>query len=168
MPGVTGLDTATVTGWAHVEESVLSIMGTWNLRCGARDSRGMLYLRLRARLKEYLAAAKPELVVYEAAGGHLRGAHTLELQHGLMAEVQSGCHTAGVEYVAVPPSTLKKWAAGKGNVDKKTMVALANETWKKECAACGLPYRPITDDNKADAYLLALAGRAFLAGELHL
>lgn len=48
-----------------------------------------------------------------------------------------------LSYIAVPPSTLKQWATGRGNASKELMMACAQERgWKGD------------DDNEADAFLL--------------
>lgn len=49
-----------------------------------------------------------------------------------------------IEVLIVPPSTLKKWVTGKGNADKKAMVAAVRRKWKvqtsnnDECDAIAL------------------------------
>jgi len=50
-----------------------------------------------------------------------------------------------IPFEIVPPKTLKKWATGNGNSDKKQMMANALERW-------GINF---TDDNLCDAYCLA-------------
>lgn len=49
-----------------------------------------------------------------------------------------------IEVLVVPPATLKKWVTGKGNADKKAMVAAVKKKWKvdtsnnDECDAVAL------------------------------
>lgn len=52
---------------------------------------------------------------------------------------------AGVKLIEVPPTTLKLFAAGKGNADKTAMALAVYKRWKVE----------LPDDNQVDAYCLA-------------
>lgn len=52
---------------------------------------------------------------------------------------------AAVRLIEVPPTTLKLFAAGKGNADKTAMAIAVYKRWKVE----------LPDDNQVDAYCLA-------------
>ncbi len=54
-----------------------------------------------------------------------------------------------IEFETIPPKSLKKWAVGKGNADKKVMMELSEKRW-------GVKF---TDDNICDAYNLAQMAR---------
>jgi Holliday junction resolvasome RuvABC endonuclease subunit len=56
---------------------------------------------------------------------------------------------AGVPLALIPPSTLKAYATGDSQADKKAMLAAAREAW---------PYVEIEDHNAADGLWLAAAG----------
>lgn len=60
---------------------------------------------------------------------------------------------AGVKLIEVPPTTLKLFAAGKGNADKTAMALAVYKRWRVE----------LPDDNHVDAYALARMA-AVLAG----
>jgi len=64
---------------------------------------------------------------------------------GLMYMITSFLFSKDIAYSLIKPTTLKKWAVGKGNADKKMMMELSGERW-------GINF---TDDNICDAYNLA-------------
>lgn len=67
---------------------------------------------------------------------------------GMMARVE--LWRAGIPFLEVPPSTLKKWISGKGNAEKNLMLRAVYQRWGFEAE---------TDDD-ADAYaLMKLAER---------
>ena len=95
--------------------------------------------------------AAPELVVIEG--------YSFASSHGTIAVVELGAvlrarlHEMGLRLVEVPPSTLKKWATGKGNAPKAAMVSAVSRRFD----------RAFSTDNQADAYALFELGRQ-LAG----
>ena len=74
---------------------------------------------------------------------HIKGALPLMRLYGILDAVlmEHGCAPHPIQ-----PSDLKKWATGKGNSPKDRMIL----------EACNRTGRSITDDNEADAVLLAL------------
>jgi Holliday junction resolvasome RuvABC endonuclease subunit len=60
------------------------------------------------------------------------------------------------EVLIVPPATLKKFVAGKGNATKEFMLLHAFKRWGME----------FPDNNQCDAYCLAQFGLAYLTGGL--
>jgi len=58
----------------------------------------------------------------------------------------------GIEFVDVPPTTLKKFTTGKGNADKIAMAIATLKNWAVDF--------PTTD--QTDAYCLAMFGRGYL------
>jgi Holliday junction resolvasome RuvABC endonuclease subunit len=94
----------------------------------------------------------PALVVIEGPSFGSKGAGTWD-RAGLWWRIVSGLLTNTHIVAVVPPSTLKRYAAGRGNATKTDMaVALAKR-------ADGLELR---DDNQVDAWWLAAAGRQHL------
>lgn len=91
----------------------------------------------------------PDLVVIEDVVVRSPAAAKLGMVHGA---VRTRLMRIAVPYVLVPPATLKRFAAGKGNADK-TAMALA--LFKR--AALELP-----NDNEVDAYFLRAAGLQLL------
>lgn len=54
-------------------------------------------------------------------------------------------HQSGIPWVAIAPSSIKKFSTGKGNVEKNKVLMHVYKRWGVECA----------NDNQADAYVLA-------------
>ena len=146
---VLALDPATKCGFAHS----CGIAGTWDLSVRRDESAGMRLIRLRGKLAEVRRDAGVDLVVFEAArnvGAGMQGA--LVVQSELQSVIKVWCHDAGVQYRGYSPSEIKKHATGKGNADKKAVIAAARKRWP------GLPRD--ADDNEVDArWLLDLAVR---------
>ena len=132
------LDLGTQTGWAlHAGAGLESGVQAFDLKRG--ESPGMRYLRFRRWLEE--VGTGVELIIYEAA--HHRGGAATEVAAGFATRVQEFCARHGVEHAAVHSATLKKWTTGKGNADKAGMLEAVSRRWK-----------PVTDDNEADAVAL--------------
>ena len=58
----------------------------------------------------------------------------------------------GIPWLEVPPSQLKKFATGQGNANKEIILQQVYKRWGVE----------FSDNNQADAYVLAQIGRAYL------
>jgi Holliday junction resolvasome RuvABC endonuclease subunit len=85
----------------------------------------------------------PELIVYEQA--HHRGGAATEVCVGMSTRVMEVAAQNDIEYSSCHTATLKKWATGKGNADKKAMIKRAYEFVDE-----------VIDDNHADAILLGI------------
>jgi crossover junction endodeoxyribonuclease RuvC len=59
-----------------------------------------------------------------------------------------------IPWLEVPPSQLKKFATGQGNANKEIILQQVYKRWGVE----------FSDNNQADAYVLAQIGRAYLGG----
>lgn len=134
---ILALDLATKTGWAVDPLTG----GVWDLTPERGSSPGMRFLRLRGLLNGIRIGHPFGLVVYERP--HYRGGHATEVLAGLVAVVQEWCAEQGIDHMAVPSGTLKKYATGNGRATKADMVA----------AAEARGWRPV-DDNHADALWL--------------
>jgi crossover junction endodeoxyribonuclease RuvC len=62
---------------------------------------------------------------------------------------------AGIKWVSVAPTALKKFATGKGNANKETVAVGVFKGWGRE----------FPNNNEADAFVLAEIGKALLAAE---
>jgi crossover junction endodeoxyribonuclease RuvC len=62
-------------------------------------------------------------------------------------------YEAGIDFIDVPPTVLKKFVTGKGNAQKQQMLLSVYKKWGVD----------ITDDNIADAYALARFAEAYAA-----
>jgi crossover junction endodeoxyribonuclease RuvC len=94
------------------------------------------------------------LVVLEGFSYGSKGRAVFDIA-GLGWIVRYHMHRVGMPYVEVPPSTLKKYATGKGNANKSAMLAAAIRVLKYQGH----------DDNEADAlWLLHMAIDACVYG----
>lgn len=89
-----------------------------------------------------------DLVVIEGPSLHSRDAGTWE-RAGLWWHTVRRVHVYGIPVVEVPPTTLKKWAAGKGTADKSAVAAGVTRLW---------PDAEPGNDNEFDALALAHIG----------
>lgn len=97
-------------------------------------------------------AQRPELVVIEAPSYGSSGGQAHE-RAGLWWMVVSALMEWGYPVVSVAPTTLKKYVASRGNVDKDEMLAAAIKQY---------PQADITNNNVADAVGLAAMGARHL------
>ncbi len=137
-PDILGLDLGTTTGWAELEDGRY-----WSgsiLLPGPSD--GEKFLQFQRFLVD---RADPKAVWFERpVAVSLRAK---ELHFGLRAVLLLWCVKRHLPAHQVAPSTLKKWATGNGRAGKIHMVAKAMRLAPD-----------ITDDNEADAVLVAEYG----------
>ncbi len=142
---ILALDCATKTGFALVKDGKIIESGTMDFSKRRGESNGAMFLRFRQWLSVTLQRTPGvSLLVYEQA--HHRGGAPTEVGVNMTGRVQEVGAEMGIEYVPVETRTLKKWATGKGNVDKEAMIA----------ASVKYLGRQPEDDNEADAALLAM------------
>ena len=91
------------------------------------------------------------LVVIEDFSFASKGSSLFQIA-GLGYLVRYNLYTAGIQFVLVPPTVLKKFVAGKGGVEKSVMIKEVFKHWGFDT----------NDDNVADAYGLARIGRSLL------
>ncbi|OPY03522.1 MAG: hypothetical protein A4E60_00187 [Syntrophorhabdus sp. PtaB.Bin047] len=142
---ILALDCATKTGFALVKTGKIIESGTMDFSKRRGESNGAMFLRFRRWLSvtlEQIPGVK--LLVYERA--HHRGGAATEIGVNMAGRVQEVGAEKGIEHVPVETKTLKKWATGRGNVDKEAMI---------EASVKYLGRQP-EDDNEADAVLLAM------------
>lgn len=107
---------------------------------------------IRDELMNYLKKLKGEVrVCIEAPAFHARGRAVSQI-FGLNAVVRSALRDAGIPFVDVSPSEVKKFATGKGNAEKTLIL---REVWRRF-------QFDASDDNSADAYVLAQIGLRLL------
>lgn len=146
MITIIAFDLATLTGWAHNGNPPGS--GTEKFDVSRGGSPGSRYFRFVRWTQDLIAAVKPDLILYEQP--HQRGGAATEICLGLATHLQSVCHVKKIEHVAIPASTIKIFATGKGKADKEEMMTA--------CAA-KLGIIP-EDDNHSDALWLLEYGKA--------
>ena len=138
-PRVIGLDLSiTATGIADAVGDTYTV--------GGKATLGDLRLHYIADCVQDEIDCEVDLAVIEDLAVHGPGGGMAAAQ--VMGAVKLTLLTAGVPYALVAPSTLKKYATGKGTASKADMaVALFKRT--------GLE---LPDDNQVDAFLLRAAG----------
>lgn len=139
---ILGLDIATKTGWAVIENNQIIESGVQDFAIKRGESPGMKFLRFRQWISELIDMTQPKFIVYEMA--HYRGGAATECCVGLITRVQEMAAAQGIEYTSVHSSTLKKFICGHGKADKK---AIQEAMGKK----FGIT---IIDDNHGDAIAL--------------
>jgi len=139
---ILALDVATKTGFCCYSGS-----GVWNFTTKKDESKGMRLIRFRAKLLEIIRLLDLKLIVFEGAASYSKFPNFVgpEMQ-GVLKLI---CEEHRVDYQAYVPSSIKKFATGKGNAGKPLMIETAQRKYNVE----------IIDDNHADAihlYNLAL------------
>ena len=144
-PTILALDLGTNTGWALRPGTGLITSGTVSFRPSRYDGGGMRYLRFRAWLEQLVAdAGKPAAIHFEEVRRHA-GTDAAHVYGGLLATLTAWCEQTRVAYQGVPVGTIKRFATGRGNADKATMMA----------AIKARGFSP-NDDNEADALAILL------------
>jgi len=149
---ILGIDPASKTGWCLMRSGRVYESGTQDFTKSKGESNGAVYLRFRTWLKSLLSNHQIKIVVYEYT--YSRGQAAEEILTNLRGRIQEECTVLSVEFAAVPATTLKKWATGKGNAKKDQMMARA-------VAYLG---RPPIDDNEADAVMVSAWGHEEYGG----
>lgn len=138
MVKLLALDIANVTGFCTATAS-----GIWKLTPRRDESKGMVLIRLRAKLDEVVKLEGINVVVFERpAGMYASSIISQSEKHGV---VKLYCEENGIQYRAYSATEIKKHATGKGNAKKQLMIETAQEKWAD---------LEIIDDNHADALWL--------------
>lgn len=136
---VLGLDIATHTGFHSVHSS-----GTWNFEESMRRNNNKQHLAFRKTLLNYITKyGIRQIVAEDVSAGTSRGGFKSSVKlaefRGILMEI---CDALDLpEPTFINPKTVKKWATGNGNADKKMMIEYCKKRWGID---------PI-DDNEADA-----------------
>lgn len=145
-PMILGLDVSTVTGWCEWRREQTNVA-----EIQFKKFSGMKRaLAFSDWLSGRLDSCKPELVVFEGYGfGQLSSVQVL-VEIGTLMRAVTYC--SGIPYVDVPPMSLKKFTTGKGTAKKDEMMLWVYKRWGFEAKT----------NNEADAFALAMVGRAML------
>ena len=120
-------------------------------------SKGILRLAWHVdKLNEVIETFKPIFAAIEGPSYDSVGKH--EELGQLRGVLMLTLHRAGLRYVVVPPSTLKKYGARNGAASKEKMIRAAAERW---------PGKTFTDDT-ADAAWAAHLAKAYKTPMQHL
>jgi Holliday junction resolvasome RuvABC endonuclease subunit len=138
---ILALDIATKTGWKTRTSS-----GVWNLKPNRGESEGMRVVRFKSKVRELIELENINLIAYERpAGLHKSSIMVASEMVGVLKDL---CIEKSVDLACYSASEIKKFATGKGNANKESMINSAREKG----------FDP-QDDNEADAihlYLLAI------------
>lgn len=148
---VAGVDASlTKTGVARTDGTLCTIKLTSSLKGYDRliPMARAIDLELSPRITR---AVGPELVVLEGYDPHPRGALALIRAAELGGILRARLAGYRIPFVDIAPSTLKKYATGKGNAKKELMLAYALEAGAHA-----------TNDDEADAYWLRTLGLELL------
>ena len=141
---ILAIDCGTKTGFALYANGIIE-GGVQDFSLKRGESKGMRFIRFRSWLQEMLTntmIAPLDLCVYEMA--HHRGGSATEILVGMVTRIQEECDQRNINYTSVHSATLKKFATGKGRVNKGQMLAEARKRFGDE----------IEDHNEADARLM--------------
>lgn len=142
---VIGIDPGTKCGWCVLRADGRIDSGTWNLKGGRFEGGGMRFVHLRRYLMDLLTLFAPDMVAFEEVRGH-KGTDAAHIYGGIVAVLTEECERRGLPYQGIPVASVKKRATGKGNADKKAMMAAAAKEWPGWQG----------DDNEADARWIAV------------
>lgn len=140
---ILALDVATITGFCTHTAS-----GVWKLAPKKDESKGMRLIRFRSKLSEMIKLAPIKIIVFEAVV--MYGKHPNFTAAEMVGVLKAFCEDNHIDYNSYMPTTIKKFATGKGDAKKTLMIQAAKEKYKID----------ILDDNHADAvhlYHLALS-----------
>jgi len=145
---ILALDLGTTTGWALSKRGAPVQGGSESFSPKRSETSAQRWLKFRQFLADIGRDAGGEIhVVYYERVLHHTAVQAAHIYGGFEAMLQVWCEVNRVRMVCVSPMTIKKHWTGKGNVDKKAMMA--------EAVRRGM--KPV-DDNHADALaLLSLA-----------
>lgn len=130
---ILSLDIATTTGWKTETSS-----GTWNLKPNRGESEGMRVVRFKSKVKEMISMEGITLISYERpAGMHKSSIMVASEMVGVLKDL---CIELKIELACYSATEIKKFATGKGNANKQSMIDAAKD----------LGFSP-KDDNEADA-----------------
>lgn len=105
---------------------------------------------IRDAVKAYLYKARlVELVLIEGHLNHSYSAGTVGMVHGAVRVL---LQDEGIPYATIPPTSLKRYATGRGNADKAAMILAAYKRSGRE----------FIDDNQCDAWWLFAAAKDHL------
>jgi crossover junction endodeoxyribonuclease RuvC len=116
----------------------------------------ILNLKTRQKSKEgfpYWQA--PDLIVIEGFSYGSKGRSVFDIAYlgwRIREELERFKTDEDILWIEVPPSQLKQFATGKGNANKEIILQQTYKHWGVE----------FSDNNQADAYVLAQIGKAYL------
>ena len=150
---ILALDLGTTTGWALGSIIAPILSGTVSFKPSRYDGGGMRFVRFRNWLNQLHADSETISAVYFEEVRRHAGTDAAHIYGGFLACLGAWCEEHAIAYQGVPVGTIKRFATGKGNADKASMIAALN--------ARG--FSP-SDDNEADAIAILLWAQATIGG----
>lgn len=142
---VLALDLGSLTGWALRGADGAITSGVQQFRPNRFEGGGMAFLRFNHWLSELAESSGPiAAVFFEEVRAHA-GTLAAHVYGGFLAHLEAWAEFRDVPYQGVPVGTIKRFIAGKGNADKKAVIA----------AVKARGFAP-SDDNEADAISILL------------
>jgi hypothetical protein len=142
---ILALDLGSSTGWAIRGANGAITSGVQQFRPNRFEGGGMAFLRFNHWLSELAESSGPiTAVFFEEVRAHA-GTLAAHVYGGFLAHLEAWAEFRDVPYQGVPVGTIKRYIAGKGNADKKTVIA----------AVKARGFAP-ADDNEADAISILL------------
>lgn len=137
----------TSSGYAYYDENDTMRVG----RIMPKTLRGVQRLQfIENAFADLMMKANADVVAME---GYSMGSRGRVFDIGELGGVIKLCaYEMGVPILIVPPMTLKGWVTGKGNADKKKMIAAVKKRW----------YDDVTSDDVADAIALLHFGQLYV------
>jgi crossover junction endodeoxyribonuclease RuvC len=142
----------TSTGWATRTEHHQHEFGTWVPPKNKKSGMSRLHW-IRRQVENAIIAVEPEFAIIEdlAFNAHDRNHE----RAGLAYLVRHKLWLSNIPYVLVAPTTLKKFATGKGSGDKSLIQKEVYKRWNIDTS----------NDNEADAVVLLQMARV-LSGDM--
>jgi Holliday junction resolvasome RuvABC endonuclease subunit len=137
---ILAIDPGSVTGWALRSELGDVASGSFAV-VTPDDTIGKRW----SELLEFMASASPDVLVYERSAFQQRTSVASLAAGGYIAMLELFAYRRALRLIDVHPSTLKKWATGKGAAKKPEMVRAAQRRW---------PDQTVENHNQADALLV--------------
>lgn len=136
---IIAMDLATRTGWAVLElDGRLLASGTWTLSPRKGRSKADRWVRFSRSLSDLLHTYEARVAAlaverpFEARGTGGRGA---SVAWGLVALAEHAAEVRGLEALRLPPASVKKAVAGRGNATKMAVARAVNRRHKLRLAA---------------------------------
>lgn len=159
MSRVLGIDPSlTATGCALIDLDQAAVVDTWTRtsKGHAGDTLAQRLERIDAITIDVATTADLALVVIEGPSlGQQRQTGTFD-RAGLWWAIVTCLDMRGIPVIEVPPATRARYATGKGNAGKDTVLLEVARRY---------PTVPVANNNEADALVLAAMGLHALTGE---
>ena len=119
---ILALDLGTTTGFAFDNEGKIS-SGSKNFKPSKFDSVGLKFMLFRKFILEQFIVKYPlDVVVFESVNFGTT-TYSSQVYGGFVASLCALCEECEVNYAGIGVSTIKKFISGKGNANKKMIIA---------------------------------------------